>query len=80
VPPWPEAVGSSVTSNRRWFHPRSAEAMAAALPASPVHENSARYAPAWAAWGVHSRLTALPSTPPAAHSMWGHSADGAEWT
>ena len=45
-----------------------------------AQDSSARYVPAWAPCGVHSRLTALPSTPPAAHSMCGHSADGAEWT
>ena len=34
--------GSSVTSKRRWFQPRRAEVMAAAVPGSPVQENSAR--------------------------------------
>ncbi|GAA2143507.1 hypothetical protein GCM10009844_15960 [Nocardioides koreensis] len=36
--------------------------------------------PAWAGCGVQSRLTGVPRTPPTAHSMCGHSADGAEWT
>ena len=74
------APGSSVTSKRRWFHPRRADAIEAAVPAAPDQENSARYVPAWAPWGVHSRFTAEPSTPPTAHSMCGHNADGAEWT
>ena len=37
-----EGVGSSVISKRRWFQPRSAEATAAAEPAGPLHDSSAR--------------------------------------
>ena len=41
APRW-TTVGSSVTSKRRWFQPRSAEAMAAAVPGSPHQDSSAR--------------------------------------
>ncbi len=75
-----ELVGSSVISKRRWFHPRSAEATAAAVPAVPVHDSSARYEPGWAGCGVQSSDTAAPSTPPTAHSMCGQRAEGAECT
>ena len=37
-----ELVGSSVISKRRWFQPRRAEATAAAVPAEPVQDSSAR--------------------------------------
>ena len=37
-----ELVDSSVTSKRSWFQPRRAEVTAAAVPASPDQENSAR--------------------------------------
>ncbi|CPU65110.1 Uncharacterised protein [Mycobacteroides abscessus] len=37
--PW---LGSSVTSYRRWDHPRSAEASLAPVPCGPCHEYSAR--------------------------------------
>ncbi len=36
--------------------------------------------PDCAGCGVQTGLTGAPSTPPTAHSMWGHRAEGAECT
>src|SRR5699024_5755836 len=57
-----------------------AEAIRAPEPAGARQHTSARTRPGAAGWGVQSKRACAPMAPPAAHSMCGQSARGAEWT
>src|SRR5699024_821144 len=79
-PPSRPGDGSSVTAERSESQPRRAEAIRAPEPAGARQQTSARTRPGAAGWVVQSKRACAPMAPPAAHSMCGQSARGAEWT
>src|SRR5262245_7628693 len=72
--------GSSVTSKRNMGQPRRAAANSAPVPGFPDQEHSARRVMGSAGCGDHSKRTGDPRTRAIAHSTWGTTASGAEWT